>query len=667
MRWFLAISFLLSGLCCAKAAEQRPFYDRTHESAVLGGPRTYRLFLPASYDAGLKRYPVVYYFHGHSDRYTLEHYDQGKDTVPRIAAFVAAHDLIVVSVDGYVAADYGGFYGGSPWDIQKSPGTYDFGAYFLELVEHIDGACRTLTDRRHRATSGLSMGGFLSLYLSARFADRIGSASAFNPGPEFLTGDVGRRLLWRLKDMAVNHENSMIRLVRASGDYISQYHEEARDAYARNRRVAFEFRQDEYHRHAATSIEETLGFHLRAFSQPALDNTPESWSCALPFRSFSIWDWRADVAGDGAGYVSLEEVSQGGLRVRTRQWAPDGPPQAAWQIALGTAPRYQPGAAYRILDYSLATGRLSVTEKVADRQGRLSIGVDGSGHQIGIAGPGTGAAPPVLLPLTGRDRLRCEPGKTLLLPVRIFNPRGAPMEEVRVELASEYPTVEIQKRSTVVKGLAPGTTADLSAEFPVRFTAGSGSASPARLLLKMTYDGWYSASREIDLLVLPEDTPKPLAVEILDGRRVTLPVFRQKGNQGGGSLIERTVTEGQGNGNGILEPGEEATVWVKMAQGLDPFDKQSWHRARVFSDSPWLEEVRLLEEEKQREWTGARSRASVVRMSVRAPSGGVVPAVLESESWSFAFTPEVRYGREPLYQAFQRHADHLHAFSFRLP
>jgi hypothetical protein len=37
--------------------------------------------------------------------------------------------------------------------------------------------------------------------------------------------------------------------------------------------------------------------------------------------------------------------------------------------------------------------------------------------------------------------------------------------------------------------------------------------------------------------------------------------------------VTRTVTEGKGNGNGVLEPGEEATIWVRMRQGLDPFDK----------------------------------------------------------------------------------------------
>ena len=234
------VSLILLSLLVAPATRgAEPFYDRTHPSAVFGQERHYRIFLPPEYDASATRYPVIYYFHGHSDRYTLEDYDQGKDTVPKIVDFVRTHDVIVVSVDGYVAEDYTGFYGGSPWDVREEGGKYDFGKYFHELVAHIDSTYRTLTDRRHRGTSGLSMGGFMSLYLSARYPDLIGSASAFNPGPEFFTGDKGRRVLWRPKDHVLNHTHTMVRLIRASGDYISQYHEETRAGLCPGARCGF--------------------------------------------------------------------------------------------------------------------------------------------------------------------------------------------------------------------------------------------------------------------------------------------------------------------------------------------------------------------------------------------------------------------------------------------
>ena len=107
------------------------YCDRSHDSKVFGETRKYRIFLPPDYESSAKRYPVVFYFHGHSDRYTLEGYDAGLDTVPKIASFVAEHDVIVVAADGYVARDYTGFYGGTPYDVRRSGGEFDYGQYFL--------------------------------------------------------------------------------------------------------------------------------------------------------------------------------------------------------------------------------------------------------------------------------------------------------------------------------------------------------------------------------------------------------------------------------------------------------------------------------------------------------------------------------------------------------
>src|SRR3954453_21158058 len=133
----------------------QPYFDKTHASVVFGEDRHYRIFLPTDYERSQRSYPVIYYFHGHSDRYTLEKYDNGLDTVPRIASFVASHEVIVVAVDGYVARDYTGFYGGTPYDVRLEGGDFDFGEYFREFVRHIDATYRTLTNRRNRATAGL--------------------------------------------------------------------------------------------------------------------------------------------------------------------------------------------------------------------------------------------------------------------------------------------------------------------------------------------------------------------------------------------------------------------------------------------------------------------------------------------------------------------------------
>jgi enterochelin esterase-like enzyme len=670
-----AYCLLLSAFClplallpgAASDLPRQPFIDCTHLSKVFGEERHYRLFLPPDYNMSNKAYPVIYYFHGHSDRYTLEKYDDGKDTVPKIAAFVATHPVMVVSVDGYVARDYQGFYGGTPWDVMKSGGDYDFGLYFRELVTHIDSTYRTLTSRRFRATSGLSMGGFMSLYLSARYPDLIGSASAFNPGPEFYVGDKGRRVLWRPKDHVANHTHTMVRLVRVSGDYISQYTEETHDAYARADDVDFEFRQDEYHRHWATSIGETFEFHLRAFAQSNLDNFPDTWDHDDAYSDFTVWGYQVKSVGSEPAITYLEDVSQGGVRVTTREWAPDGPPLPARRITIATAPLYEPGASYLLRDYNFPTGATTKQTLVAATDGRLTITTDGAGHQFSFAGPGAANQQPVLLPLTAHDMLRLPPNQDVALPIRIYNPRNVAMTDVKVALSSDYPTVQVLGGEVTIPKIEPGAAVDLSSALRARFTAGEGYFARTRLKLDITYDGYHSVKNNFDVLVIPENVPPPMEVMILDGRTATLNVFRQKGNQGGGGSVPRQITEGKGNANGALEPGEEATIWVHLHQGMDPFDKNNWYRAKVYSDSPWVTEVGNLEEQKQFEWTSGMERTSVIRLSPDTPHGTRIPLLLDNESWSYTWTPDVRYGVEKLYQAFQLHSHHLHRYEMAVP
>jgi pimeloyl-ACP methyl ester carboxylesterase len=538
--------------------------------------------------------------------------------------------------------------------VRVEGGDFDFGEYFKELVAHVDSTYRTLKDTRHRGTSGLSMGGFMSLWLSARYPDLIGSASSFNPGPEFYVGPKGRRVLWRPKDHVANHEGRPVRLIRASGDYISQYHEETRDAYARDWAVDFEYRRDEYHRHWATSIGETFDFHARAFANPPRER--ESWSHAEAYDKAEIRGWQIE----GAGLKYLEDVTHGGLRVRTRQWAPDGPPAAGSAISIRTASLYTAGAEYQLIDYSLRKGTVAWRVVTADRDGRLSFQLDSDGHQVSFVGPGIAAQAPVLLPL---DRPRLRPAKDITLPVKIYNPRGVEMKDVTVKLTTEYPTAKIVNGSARLDRIASGEKAAVPVQ--LKLTSGDGYFEPARLNVTLTYDGGREAHHDVDVLVIPEVLSKPAGIEVLDGRTVSLTVFRQKGNQGGGGPVPRTVTEGKGNGNGVLEPGEEATIWVKMPQGMDAFDKNNWYRAKIYSESPWLSEVGDLQAQKQLEWTSALERTSVVRLSADTPPGTPLEVLLDNETWSYHFTPDVRYGREPLHQAFQLHRHHLHRYEWR--
>ncbi|HEU0123336.1 MAG TPA: alpha/beta hydrolase-fold protein [Bryobacteraceae bacterium] len=619
--------------------------DETYPSRVFAGPRNYRIFLPKDYAGSAKRYGTIYYFHGHSDRYTLEHYDKGQDTVPKIEAYVASHDVIVVAPDGFDARHYTGFYGGTPYDVRREGGDLDYAEAFLELVAHIDANYRTRAARPFRGISGLSMGGFMSLWISARYPGLVGSASAFNPGPEFYLGEKGRRSLWRPKDHVLLHESMPVRLIRASGDYISQYHEETRAAYARTPTVDFEYRQDEYHRHWATSIAETFDFHLRAFQSAAAQPPAGPWTYTSPFRRFSVHDYGIESKGlDMPALVSLEDVTKSRFRLRTRQWAPDGPPAACAAIQITTAPLYTPGKSYAVSLFSLENGERSRRTWQAAEDGRLSLELPCDGRQVEIEG--IQSATPVVVPPQRVPRLVA--GEEQTLSVQILNPAGT--ANLVAELSSEYPTIKIAAGKLPVQEQSASVL-----RFPIVCNASSTEWAHARLFLKIG-----GVSVPLDVEIAPDGLGPPLAMRVLDGRTETFSVFRQKGNQGGGGPVSRRVTEGSGNGDGILQPGETATIWLQYRAGIDGLDRGNWCRAKVYAvGSPWLAEVEDIQEQKQLEWTSAMNRTSVVALRRDTPRNTVVPLILDCESWTYYFTPDVRYGREPLYQAFQFHRHHL--------
>ena len=53
----------------------------------------------------------------------------------------------------------------------------------------------------------------------------------------------------------------------------------------------------------------------------------------------------------------------------------------------------------------------------------------------------------------------------------------------------------------------------------------------------------------------------------------------------------------------------------------------------------------------------------MLRLLEKTPSGKKILLLSGIESWSFHYTPGVRYGTENLYQAFQLHKRHLHRYT----
>ena len=202
--------------------------DCTHESQVFHETRHYRIFLPPAYSTSTTRYPVIYWFHGSGERYNqgpdhLE-YDRGTDyNGDNLANFVATHEVIIVKPDGYNPRKPGDN-NTRPYNIGPVETDRQFPLYFPELVAHIDANYRTIPDREHRATAGLSMGGFMSYWIAGKYPDMVSSASNFMGSPEFVVGPRAFPTEYRHDEMASNYAAVRTRLVTGTQDFIQFYH-----------------------------------------------------------------------------------------------------------------------------------------------------------------------------------------------------------------------------------------------------------------------------------------------------------------------------------------------------------------------------------------------------------------------------------------------------------
>ena len=94
LAFLLATAMVLTGQA---PGPQARILDLKHYSHVFGEERNFRVFLPLDYDTETnKRYPVIYFFHGFSERYNQpprnrSGYDSGDQYGgDNIAAFVKA-------------------------------------------------------------------------------------------------------------------------------------------------------------------------------------------------------------------------------------------------------------------------------------------------------------------------------------------------------------------------------------------------------------------------------------------------------------------------------------------------------------------------------------------------------------------------------------------------
>ena len=254
--------------------------DASHYSVVLGEIRNFRIFLPPHYfDVPRKQYPVIYFYHGWSQRYfgssnNYADFDKGDENKgDNIANFVSTHDVIVVKPDGYNRSPDEKYYV-RPYNVGPVETYRQFPLYFPELVEYIDTHYNTIADREHRAISGLSMGGFMTFWIGGKYPHLLSAAGNFCGSPEFVVGPKDFPAELRHIDMHKNYAGMNVRLHYGDKDFIRGYHQDMNRVWSQ---VMDNYDWKIYDaEHSTCGLGEMFGFFLKTFEHPPA--RPSRWT-----------------------------------------------------------------------------------------------------------------------------------------------------------------------------------------------------------------------------------------------------------------------------------------------------------------------------------------------------------------------------------------------------
>ena len=593
-RLLLLLAFVLA----VRGAEPL-ILDETHESRIFGETRHYRIFLPPDYATSGKRYPVIYWFHGWSERYNKpvarepeRNYDQGEGGVyggDTIARFVGSHDVIVVKWDGYNPRTPGEAYP-RPYNIGPVETDRQFPLYFPELVEYIDGHYRTIADREHRATAGLSMGGFMSFWVAGKYPDLVGSASNFMGSSEFVVGPRGFPVEYRHDEMHNNYEGVRTRLVMGTRDFIRFYHARMNAIwnYTRPFYETAEFDAD----HGTPHMGETLEFHMRAFREPL--PRPDVWSHIDVYPNFPIWGWEIASDRKQPGMTVLESVSANGFRSSVREWVPSGRVLANVKLRITSGRLYPPRGPQVVTVIRTRDGKVRRTTERADSDGRLHFELDGDEYQVGV-GPGAILA---LGDFEVQDAQWAADGRPVSVQVRVWNKGAAPTSPAPLRWETPNPNVVIETAPTGLPVIDAGKSANVTLKFTVN--------DPQREIVKF-YAVAGTSRLPLEIPTFP-NAPAAKDFRIADGREFTV-------YQGGIKRVPLTL--GKGNGDGHANFGETLAILLP--------DGDAWRAAELFTNDSCVDLAeRVSDEWSDYDHVGASAKYSLPVIQAGCPAGHII-------------------------------------------
>jgi S-formylglutathione hydrolase FrmB len=549
-------------------ADDVTIIDSRHYSNVLGEIRNYRIFLPPGYsDSSTKRYPVIYFYHGWSQRYfgstSRSGFDKGDDNEgDNIANYVAGHEVIVVKPDGYNRNTDEAYYL-RPYNVSPVETQRQYPIYFPELVDYVDAHYNTIADREHRAISGLSMGGFMTFWIGGKYPHLLSAAGNFCGSTEFEIGPKDTPVEYRHMDMYKNYQGMNVRLNYGNKDFIRCYHLDMNKIWTQ---VMDNYEYKIYKAaHSTCGIAEMFDFLMESFDNPP--GKPEKWHHTDVYPAFSVWGYHVGSDRTVPGYTILENVNAGGFRCSVREFLPDGELMPFVDLSLTTAPIYEKNQEYKINDIDYHEGSSSQKTIQSDDQGRLKISMNGGLHDIGINR--VDDSPNLTITSWEIENMGwASPKKDVRVSVKLQNKGGSPAEDVKATL------LETRKSARVIQSVSDFGSIDVNktkdSGGPFTFSVQVDSIEIERFQVTITDRDNHKWTEFIDIPI-KTDQPEIRDFKIADGKTFTIA-------EAGDDTV--TVLLGTGNGDGIANPGESIVILAG--------DPELYRRTYLYTSDPYV-------------------------------------------------------------------------------
>ncbi len=660
MKNIAAVLFFLS-IFMVSCTKKKVYRDVSFYSDAFQTERMYRIYLPKDYDENSnKRYPVVYYFHGYGGRYKWDSYDieddinyrkNGRKEPPMVmewSNYVTTHDVIIVTWDGYEPKLNPGLkfregikYGScKPYDFIRAHDMgkdkfrgWDYRKYFRNLVNHVDSHFRTFADRDHRAVTGLSMGGLTSIYIAGQCKDLVGSISTFDPADNLpYYGPKGKQVVFPVLEMYRSLKGLPVRLTMTDGDWLKYNDWEMKRIFDAADLTSFEFHLADYPNHWAGDTQNQLDFHMREFLKK--HRTPLNWGhVCTAYPSFSAWDYSFKVERPQPALSLLQNVSPRQITYISRTFIPDGPIVQNENISISTSKIYSSSKMYDLILYNLSSKKFQKKELKSSADGKLNFKIDGGGYLIGINRHDDAKSPNLrVVQKNNREYYFFEEHKSYGVDFSLINVGCGDAKNIKVRAFSNHPYIHFSDSIVHIQKIQPAKSAELNRAFDFTISQYTDSSFVGTLFFEISENGAVADTQRVMFFT----TSKSVEIRdkndiiILDGRTVKdVPIYRQGPN----TIGKGDISGGTGNGNGVINRGENILIQVKLEKGMAPNDSATFHRTFLvnYFDDPYLKVNRLNYEERLRQASKTHI-SSVLSIDKNTPPGHIFNLWLKVES-----------------------------------